>query len=128
MCTGPLCFVPTSYSRTYSFSPFSDTHHGLRVSQSLPWLIPPPPHPSTTVQYEEIREEYLDSLSDRKYATLADARERRLRIDFVAHPPPKPATLGVHVYENVDLARVAEYIDWKPFFEVRGEIWASAPV
>eukprot|EP00049_Salpingoeca_infusionum_P026592 m.26559 g.26559 ORF g.26559 m.26559 type:complete len:1252 (-) comp8846_c0_seq1:700-4455(-) len=69
-------------------------------------------------EYEEIRDDYLESLVDRKYLSLADARERKLVIDFANEPTPVPAQLGVQVIDNVDLTRVAEYIDWKPFFEI----------
>jgi len=69
-------------------------------------------------EYEEIREEYLDSLADRKYRTLTEAREEKYRIDFVLEPPPQPNFVGIKAFESADLAKIAEYIDWKPFFEV----------
>ncbi|EDQ88652.1 uncharacterized protein MONBRDRAFT_37476 [Monosiga brevicollis MX1] len=69
-------------------------------------------------EYDEIREEYLDSLADRTYVSLADARERRCVIDWAAEAPAKPNMTGLKVIEDVDLERVVKYIDWKPFFEV----------
>ena len=75
-------------------------------------------------EYEEIREEYLESLQDRTYLSLSDARSKRKAIDFKATPPVVPKKLGLTVIDDVDLTRLMKYIDWKPFFEVwqlRGE-------
>jgi len=69
-------------------------------------------------EYEEIREEYLDSLADRKYRTIKEARDEKFRIDFVLEPPPQPNFVGIKEFACADLAKIAEYIDWKPFFEV----------
>ncbi|EGD78748.1 methionine synthase [Salpingoeca rosetta] len=69
-------------------------------------------------EYEEIREEYLESLTDRVYLSLDAARKQRFAIDFNKKPPVKPAMTGVKVIESLDLERCIKYIDWKPFFEV----------
>lgn len=69
-------------------------------------------------EYEEIREEYLDSLADRKYRTVAEARDQKFTIDFKTEPAPKPNFVGIKSFDNADLAEIAKYIDWKPFFEV----------
>jgi 5-methyltetrahydrofolate--homocysteine methyltransferase len=37
-------------------------------------------------------------------------------IDWAAFNPVKPAQPGVQVFEDYDLAEIAEYIDWQPFF------------
>lgn len=71
-----------------------------------------------TEEYEEIREEYLDSLADRKYKTITVAREKKMRIDFKTQPGPKPNLVGTKVFTNMDISKLADYIDWKPFFEV----------
>ena len=69
-------------------------------------------------QYEEIREEYLESQAEKKYLTLTQARERRVKIDFASKPTPKPSFIGIKTFTEVDLNRLVTYIDWKPFFEV----------
>lgn len=48
-------------------------------------------------EYEEIREEYLDSLSDRVYLPIDAARKQKFSIDFHAQPPVKPKQLGLQV-------------------------------
>ena len=71
------------------------------------------------MQYDDIRESYLDGLANRVYLPLAAAREKRLRIDFTKRPTPKPEFIGTKVLNHdVPLERLVEFIDWKPFFEV----------
>ena len=41
----------------------------------------------------------------------------RIKIDWAAYAPPKPTFLGTRVFENYDLAELARYIDWTPFFQ-----------
>jgi 5-methyltetrahydrofolate--homocysteine methyltransferase len=75
------------------------------------------------LQYEEMREEYFESLLDRRYLTLAQARSKRLQIDFAASPPRAPATPGVHAV-TASVRDLVPYIDWNPFFsvwEIRGK-------
>jgi len=69
-------------------------------------------------EYIDMRDEYLESLTEKKYLSLAAARARRLVIDFHTQPPPQPKQIGVQVFEDVDLTRTRSYIDWRPFFEV----------
>ena len=39
------------------------------------------------------------------------------RIDWAGYTAPKPAFLGTRVFETWDLAELARYIDWTPFFQ-----------
>jgi 5-methyltetrahydrofolate--homocysteine methyltransferase len=38
------------------------------------------------------------------------------RLDWKGYQPTKPALEGVKVFTDYDLATIAEYIDWGPFF------------
>jgi len=69
-------------------------------------------------EYEEIREEYLDSLADRRYQTMEEARQQKYTIDFKVTPTPKPNFIGIKDFQDADLSEIVKYIDWKPFFEV----------
>jgi len=40
-----------------------------------------------------------------------------VKIDFAKTPPKQPALLGVKSFRDYDLAELAEYIDWTPFFQ-----------
>ncbi|WP_406623648.1 methionine synthase [Acidovorax sp. SDU_ACID1] len=48
---------------------------------------------------------------------LAQARANATVVDFAAHPPVAPRALGRRVFRNFDLAEIAQYIDWGPFFQ-----------
>ncbi|MDE2310779.1 MAG: methionine synthase [Betaproteobacteria bacterium] len=48
--------------------------------------------------------------------TLIEAREHGLKIDWENYTPPKPLLTGVHKFEHYPLDKIAEYIDWTPFF------------
>jgi 5-methyltetrahydrofolate--homocysteine methyltransferase len=50
--------------------------------------------------------------------TLEAARANRARLTFEGNAAPvKPKQLGVTVLRDLDLAMLAEYIDWGPFFQ-----------
>ena len=40
-----------------------------------------------------------------------------MTIDFAKTPPKKPAFLGIKSFRDYDLAELADYIDWTPFFQ-----------
>ncbi|XP_022408818.1 methionine synthase isoform X1 [Delphinapterus leucas] len=70
-------------------------------------------------EYEDIRQDHYESLKERRYLTLRQARESGFHIDWLSEPPPvKPTFLGTRVFEDYDLQKLVDYIDWKPFFDV----------
>ncbi|MGZ5124859.1 MAG: methionine synthase [Burkholderiales bacterium] len=48
---------------------------------------------------------------------LSRARENAHKTDWKRYTPPKPEMLGIKVLKNYDLAEIAQYIDWGPFFQ-----------
>ncbi|MCA8930571.1 MAG: hypothetical protein KDC18_21135, partial [Alphaproteobacteria bacterium] len=48
--------------------------------------------------------------------SIAAARERKTPIDWKGYTPPTPGFTGVRALRNYDLATLARYIDWTPFF------------
>ena len=48
---------------------------------------------------------------------IADARANAFAPDWSNYTPPKPNFTGVRVFEDFDLAILARYIDWTPFFQ-----------
>ncbi|BAP89606.1 methionine synthase I, cobalamin-binding domain-containing protein [Burkholderiales bacterium GJ-E10] len=48
---------------------------------------------------------------------LPEARANAARLDWQAYVPPKPKFLGRRALRALDLAQVADYIDWGPFFQ-----------
>ena len=55
--------------------------------------------------------------ADKQRLPLAKARANAHKIDWAAYEPPKPSFLGTKVFEDWDLAELARYIDWTPFFQ-----------
>ncbi len=49
-------------------------------------------------------------------ASLAEARDNRLRLDWSAGASPKPNLIGRQVLTDYPVERLIERIDWKPFF------------
>ena len=50
------------------------------------------------------------------YVTLAEARAHGVKTDWKNYAAPKPWLTGVHKFEDYPLDKIAEYIDWSPFF------------
>src|SRR6188768_897349 len=102
---GPVVYVP-------------DASRSVSVAQSL--LTP------------ESRQQYIDDIADdyvrireqhaNKKAlpmlSLKDARANKMVVPFDgAGAPVKPKFIGRREFRNVDLATIARYIDWGPFFQ-----------
>ncbi|MFM1991457.1 MAG: hypothetical protein RJA99_4414 [Pseudomonadota bacterium] len=81
--------------------------------------------------YERVRAQHA-SKKGPALVTLAEARSNRPKITWAMaaddhpgeapHPiahvhPPKPKFVGRRVFRNYDLAEIAKYIDWQPFFQ-----------
>jgi len=69
-------------------------------------------------EYDEVREDHYDSLKERKYVSLQKAREKCFKIDWNGTRAVRPTYLGTRVFKDYDISRIANYIDWKPFFDV----------
>lgn len=102
---GPVVYVP-------------DASRSVSVAQSL--LTP-----ETREQYiNELATDYerVRTLHANKKATpmlkLAQARANKMKLSFTgSNAPVKPKFVGRRVFKNVDLATIANYIDWGPFFQ-----------
>src|ERR1700712_2790149 len=67
--------------------------------------------------YAKISAAHFRAQADKKRLKLADARANAVTIDFAKAPPKKPAFLGIKTFRDYDLAELADYIDWTPFFQ-----------
>ncbi|MGA9090028.1 MAG: vitamin B12 dependent-methionine synthase activation domain-containing protein, partial [Bradyrhizobium sp.] len=67
--------------------------------------------------YAKISAAHFRAQADKKRLKLAAARANAVRIDFGKAPPKKPAFLGIKSFADYDLAELAGYIDWTPFFQ-----------
>ena len=48
---------------------------------------------------------------------LAKARANKTPVDWSGYQPTQPKFIGRRVFRNFDLAELAQYIDWGPFFQ-----------
>ncbi|MDA0239675.1 MAG: methionine synthase, partial [Proteobacteria bacterium] len=67
-------------------------------------------------EYGTIREEHEGRQNDNRLLSIAEARDRRPRIDWDDHRPEKPTFMGLKTFEEYDLREIANRIDWTPFF------------
>ncbi|RBA24451.1 methionine synthase [Herminiimonas fonticola] len=102
---GPVVYVP-------------DASRSVSVAQSL--LTPESRDEyiaEIATDYERIRVQHANKKAV-PMLTLADARKNKMKLDFTGKSAPvKPKFIGRRVFKNVDLATIAQYIDWGPFFQ-----------
>ena len=102
---GPVVYVP-------------DASRSVSVAQSL--LTPESREQyidELATDYERIRVQHANKKTT-PLLTLAQARANKMKLSFDgANTPVKPKFIGRRVFKNVDLATIAQYIDWGPFFQ-----------
>ena len=102
---GPVVYVP-------------DASRAVAVAQSL--LTPEQRDQyidDIATDYERIRHQHANKKA-LPMLTLAQARANKMRLSFDGQSAPvKPKFIGRRVFRNVDLATIAQYIDWGPFFQ-----------
>ena len=98
---GPVVYVP-------------DASRSVSVAQSL--LTPEQREQyidDLKSDYERIREQHANKKAI-PMVSLAQARANKMKLEFA---PVKPKFIGRRVFKNYDLATIAQYIDWGPFFQ-----------
>ncbi|WP_448528354.1 methionine synthase [Raineya sp.] len=68
-------------------------------------------------EYEKIRNDFLNRKQEKNYISLQEARQNKFKIDWTKTQIHKPKFLGNKYFINYDLAEIAKYIDWTPFFQ-----------
>lgn len=68
-------------------------------------------------EYAKVAEGHARAEAEKQRQPLASARENAVKLDWSAYKPTKPAFTGTKVFEEYDLAELARYIDWTPFFQ-----------
>ncbi len=68
-------------------------------------------------EYAKVAEAHARAEAEKQRQPLASARENAVKLDWSAYKPTKPAFTGTKVFETYDLAELARYIDWTPFFQ-----------
>jgi 5-methyltetrahydrofolate--homocysteine methyltransferase len=67
-------------------------------------------------EYRDMAESYARGQAEKARSSLAEARANKLKLDWAGYTPPKPTFLGARAFKAYDLAELARYIDWTPFF------------
>src|SRR5690606_35699709 len=67
-------------------------------------------------EYELVRKRHANR-KETPLVSMEDARAARPAIDWSAYVPPRPKFIGRRTFANYDLAEIARYIDWTPFFQ-----------
>jgi 5-methyltetrahydrofolate--homocysteine methyltransferase len=71
---------------------------------------------SVREDYEKIRVQHA-AKKGQALVPLARARANAHHIDWRSYAPPRPKSLGRRLLRQYDLAEIARYIDWAPFFQ-----------
>lgn len=67
-------------------------------------------------EYHEFREGFLKRQEQKRFVSLEEARNNKLKLDWDQFQLAKPNQPGIHVWETFDLNLLKNFIDWTPFF------------
>ena len=68
-------------------------------------------------EYIKLAEAHARGNRERKILPLEQARANRFQPDWASFTPTTPTFTGTRILEDWDLAELARYIDWTPFFQ-----------
>jgi len=100
---GPVVYVPDA-SRSVSVA------QGLLSEQAANYIA------EVEADYQRVRTQHANKKQVPLWP-LEQARANHTPIQWDGYTPPVPRFIGRRVFRNVDLAELAKYIDWGPFFQ-----------
>lgn len=100
---GPVVYVP-------------DASRSVSVAQSLLGDGVQNYVQELNADYEKVRTQHANKKQTPMWS-LEKARANRTPVNFSTYVPPTPRLLGRRMFKNFDLAELARYIDWGPFFQ-----------
>ncbi|MFM2278134.1 MAG: hypothetical protein RLZZ444_365 [Pseudomonadota bacterium] len=68
-------------------------------------------------EYRKVADAHARSEAEKQRLPIAKARANAFRANWSAYQPKTPSFLGTRVWQDWDLADLARYIDWTPFFQ-----------
>ncbi|WJR66236.1 methionine synthase [Neorhizobium sp. CSC1952] len=68
-------------------------------------------------EYAKVAAAHARSEAEKTRLSITRARDNAEKLDWSDYKPTKPQFLGTKVFETYDLAELAKYIDWTPFFQ-----------
>ncbi|QIL70787.1 methionine synthase [Diaphorobacter sp. HDW4B] len=100
---GPVVYVP-------------DASRSVSVAQSLLGENKNNYVSEVLADYDKVRTQHANKKKTPLW-TLDKARANATPVDFKSFSPVAPRAMGRRVFKNFDLAEIAAYIDWGPFFQ-----------
>jgi 5-methyltetrahydrofolate--homocysteine methyltransferase len=70
----------------------------------------------TAIEYNSLREQFANKQKHKVLIPYEEAVVTKEYFDWKNYHPTKPAVDGVKLFKGFDLATIARYIDWGPFF------------
>jgi len=67
-------------------------------------------------EYQDMRDAHARGQKKKDRITIGDCRDNKYPVDWAKHAPHKPSFLGVRAFDDYDLGKLINYIDWTPFF------------
>ncbi len=100
---GPVVYVPDA-SRSVNAA------QGLLSDQAAKYIA------DINADYEKVRRQHANKKQVPLWP-LAKARANKTPVAWSGYQPPQPKFIGRRLFKNFDLAELAKYIDWGPFFQ-----------
>ncbi|WP_180124852.1 vitamin B12 dependent-methionine synthase activation domain-containing protein [Rhodoferax sp. BLA1] len=100
---GPVVYVP-------------DASRSVGVAQSLLGEHADTYLAELQTDYDKVRQQHANKKQIPLWP-LAKARANKTPIDWTTYQPTRPKFIGRREFKNFDLAELARYIDWGPFFQ-----------
>ncbi|HTB99811.1 MAG TPA: methionine synthase [Ferruginibacter sp.] len=67
-------------------------------------------------EYDKLKLDFGNKKTVKNYLKFPEAQQNPAKIDWENFTPVKPTFIGTKTFNTYDLAEIAEYIDWQPFF------------
>jgi 5-methyltetrahydrofolate--homocysteine methyltransferase len=67
-------------------------------------------------EYETLKTDFANKRTAKQYQKYTDAKNNGAKINWENYTPVPPTFTGTKIFNTYDLAEIAEYIDWQPFF------------
>jgi 5-methyltetrahydrofolate--homocysteine methyltransferase len=71
---------------------------------------------SVKKKYQKLREEHSSRQNEKNLISLEDARKNAYVTDWSNYEFSRPTKPGLHVFDNIDISELVDYIDWTYFF------------
>ncbi len=93
-----------------------DASRSVAVVQSLLADNPSSYLAELAADYERVRQQHANKKQIPMWP-IARARSNKTPLDWSGYTPPRPKFIGKRLFRNFDLAVLAQFIDWGPFFQ-----------